>query len=81
MKWSEGKQVMKVIYVVGNETAHQGPAEFDYTKTAKEAIEHGIMVNAIYCGDYDYQTAHGTWQEFAGLADGTYMEIAGKGAR
>jgi len=79
MKWAEGKQVMKVIYVVGNETAHQGPAEFDYTKTARAAIAKGIMVNAIYCGDYDYATAHSTWQEFAKLADGSYMEIAGQG--
>jgi len=79
MKWAGGKQVMKVIYVVGNETAHQGPAEFDYTKTAPAAIAKGIMVNAIYCGEYDYATAHGTWQEFAKLADGAYMEIAGKG--
>jgi hypothetical protein len=79
MKWAEGKQVMKVIYVVGNETAHQGPAEFDYTKTAPAAIAKGIMVNAIYCGDYDYATAPPTWKEFAKLADGTYMEIAGQG--
>jgi hypothetical protein len=79
MKWAEGKQVMKVIYVIGNETAHQGPDEFDYTKTAPAAISKGIMVNAIYCGDYDYQIAHGTWQEFAKLADGSYMEIAGQG--
>ena len=79
MKWSEGKQVMKVIYVVGNETAHQGPPEFDYTKTAPAAIAQGIMVNAIYCGDYDYKTAPPTWREIARLADGAYMEIAEKG--
>lgn len=79
MKWSEGKQVMKVIYVVGNETAHQGPPEFDYTKTAPAAIAQGIMVNAIYCGDYDYKTAPPTWREFARLADGSYTEIAEKG--
>jgi hypothetical protein len=79
MKWADGKQVMKVIYVVGNETAHQGPAEFDYTKTAPAAIAKGIMVNAIYCGDYDYKTAPPTWKEFAKLADGSYMEIGAKG--
>jgi hypothetical protein len=79
MKWSEGKQVMKVIYVVGNETAHQGPAEFDYTKTARAAIGQGIMVNAIYCGDYDYQVGSPTFREVAKLADGSYMEIAAQG--
>ena len=79
MKWAEGKRIHKVIYVVGNETARQGPAEFDYSKTAPAAIAKGIMVNAIYCGDVDYQTATPTWKELARLADGAYMEIAGKG--
>lgn len=79
MTWADGKQVLKIIYVVGNETAHQGPAELDYTKTAPAAIAKGIMVNAVYCGDYDKATAPPTWQEMARLADGQYLEIAGDG--
>jgi Mg-chelatase subunit ChlD len=79
MKWAEGKQVLKIIYVVGNETARQGPSELDYAKTAPAAIAKGIMVNAIYCGTYDKSTAPTTWREFAKLADGQYMEIAGDG--
>jgi hypothetical protein len=79
MMWSQGKQVMKVIYVVGNETARQGPPEFDYAKTAAAAIAQGIMVNAIYCGDYEYQTATPSWRELAKLADGAYIEIAAQG--
>lgn len=77
MKWSESKQALKVIYVVGNETAKQGP--MDYTKTAPAAIKKDIIVNAIYCGDYDYGTATPTWKEFAKLADGQYTEIAATG--
>lgn len=76
MKWSEGKQLLKVIYVVGNETARQGPEPTDYAKTAPEAIKAGIVVNAIYCGNAGGQE---TWREFARLADGQYMEIAGSG--
>jgi hypothetical protein len=79
MKWSQGKQVLKIIYVVGNETAHQGPGPLDYAKTAPAAIAKGIMVNAIYCGSYDRDSATPTWREFAKLADGQYMEIAGDG--
>jgi hypothetical protein len=79
MKWAEGRQVLKIIYVVGNETAHQGPPELDYTKTAPAAIAKGIMVNAIYCGEYDKGSAPPTWMEIAKLADGQYMEIAGDG--
>jgi hypothetical protein len=37
------------------------------------------MVNAIYCGAYDKNTAPPTWMEVAKLADGQYMEIAGDG--
>lgn len=79
MKWSEGRQVLKVIYVVGNETAHQGPDDLDYTKTAPAAIAKGIIVNAIYCGNIDPTTGPPSWREMAKLADGRYMQIAGDG--
>jgi hypothetical protein len=79
MQWSDGKQVLKLIYVVGNETAHQGPTEVDYTKTAPAAIAKGIIVNSIYCGNVDPQTGPPTWREMAKLADGKYMEIAANG--
>ena len=79
MNWAQGRQVLRVIYVVGNETARQGPEQFDYAKTAPAAIAKDIVVNAIYCGDVDYQAATPTWMEIARLADGQYMEIAGEG--
>src|SRR5688500_8867349 len=79
MQWSEGRRVLKVIYVVGNETARQGPTEFDYTKTASKAIGKGIIVNAVYCGSIDHAAATPTWREMAKLADGQYMEIAQTG--
>lgn len=50
MKWSQDAAIdLKVIYVLGNETARQGPMEFDYAKTAPEAALKNIFVNAIYC--------------------------------
>jgi hypothetical protein len=79
MQWAQGKTVHKVIYVVGNETARQGPPAMDYAKTAPAAIAKGIIVNAIYCGEVDHASATPTWREFARLADGAYMEIAGQG--
>jgi hypothetical protein len=76
MKWARGKQVLKVIYVLGNETARQGPADFDYARTAPAAIKEGVLVNAIYCGNSGGQE---TWREFARMADGSYLEIGGQG--
>jgi hypothetical protein len=51
MGWSPTSATnLKIIYVLGNETARQGPAEFDYAKTAPLAWEkNNITVNAIYC--------------------------------
>lgn len=49
MHWDDNHMALKVIYVLGNETARQGPAEFDYTKTAADAWRHLVFVNAIYC--------------------------------
>jgi hypothetical protein len=79
MKWSSEKNTLKIIFMVGNETARQGPGEFDYTKTAKAAIEKEIIVNAVYCGDQDRGSAPPTWQEIARIADGRYQEIGAQG--
>ncbi len=79
MKWSEAKNVLKIIFMVGNETARQGPQEFDYTKTAPAAIKKDIVVNAIYCGQEDRAGSTPTWREMAKLADGSYTEIDSQG--
>lgn len=79
MSWSPGEKALKVIFVVGNETARQGPAEFDYARTAGESAEKGIVVNAIYCGDTDYAAATPTWKEMSRIGLGRYMEIAAMG--
>jgi hypothetical protein len=77
LKWTQGEKVLRIIYVVGNETARQGP--IDYNVSAPAAINKGIIVNAIYCGKTQYATATPTWREIAKLADGQYMEISGDG--
>lgn len=79
MKWTEAANVLKIIFVVGNETARQGPEKYDYTKTARAAIRKEIIVNAIYCGKTDDADARSTWKEFAKLADGSYQEIGAQG--
>lgn len=79
MDWAKGKHVLKIIYMVGNETARQGPKEMDYSVTAPVAIKQGILVNAIYCGTTDFASATPTWREMAKLADGQYMEIGSEG--
>ena len=53
MDWKDWQKtgasnVLRVLYVVGNETAEQGP--ISYKISAPEALKKQIFVNAIYCG-------------------------------
>jgi len=47
MDWSKGAMGLKAIYVLGNETARQGP--LDYAKSAPAAADKDIIINAIFC--------------------------------
>ncbi|HEX7899324.1 MAG TPA: VWA domain-containing protein [Planctomycetota bacterium] len=74
MAWATGKKDVRIIFMVGNETAAQGTAENMYTVTAPEAIKKDITVNAIYCGNPKADEER-TWREVASLADGQYTVI------
>ncbi len=77
MDWTEkraGVPLLKAIYVVGNETARQGPT--DYTNSAPAAAKRGVRVNAIFCGQ---ESGQETWREMAKLGQGEYLEIAASG--
>lgn len=77
MNWSstqgEGPS-LRTLYVVGNETARQGP--IDYSKSAPHGRTRGVFINAIYCGSEGGQE---TWRQFAAMGGGNYLEIAGNG--
>jgi hypothetical protein len=74
MSWSKSKEALRVIFMVGNETAHQGTDDNMYTKTVPEAIKADIVVNAIYCGKPNAEEER-TWREVAKLADGSFTTI------
>jgi hypothetical protein len=77
MSWSKANgshTALRVIYVLGNETAEQGP--ISYKTSAPQALKADIFVNAIYCGNSGGQD---TWQQMATLGGGKYLEIAADG--
>lgn len=74
MGWSADKDALKIIFVVGNETAMQGTPDNMYTVTVPRAIAKDIVVNAIYCGGPG-PDEEATWREVAKLADGVYTVI------
>jgi VWA domain-containing protein len=74
MEWSSEKSALKIIFMVGNETAMQGSEAVLYPKTVPEAIKKDITVNAIYAGKPSLEEER-TWREVAKLADGVYTQI------
>ena len=72
LDWADKANSYKAIFIAGNEPFTQGPT--DYKDGCKAAIENGIIVNTIHCGDY--KTGISTkWKDGADFAEGEYMNI------
>jgi hypothetical protein len=72
LAWSGKTDVLKLVYIAGNEGFNQG--KVDYQAACREAIAKGIIVNTIFCGD-NAQGARTFWLAGAQLADGQYFSI------
>ncbi|MCJ7524569.1 MAG: VWA domain-containing protein [Candidatus Aminicenantes bacterium] len=72
LEWSRRNGDLKMIAIAGNEPFSQGAV--DYKNSCREAIARGIMVNTIFCGNYQEGLQTG-WKSGADLADGQYLAI------
>ncbi|MBN2382732.1 VWA domain-containing protein [bacterium] len=72
LAWSKGLNDLRMIFIAGNEPFTQG--NIDYQKACKAAIEKGIIINTIFCGDHS-EGIETKWQHGAELADGRYLTI------
>lgn len=72
LAWSSAKDVLKIIYIAGNEPFTQGSVS--YRTTCARAISKGISVNTIFCGSLQ-EGVDSFWKAGAELADGRYMSI------
>ena len=72
LKWNNKNDDLKIIFIAGNEPFTQG--NIDYHNSCKDAISKGIIINTIYCGDYN-EGVQTNWKDGADLADGKYINI------
>ncbi|MFC2084086.1 VWA domain-containing protein [Bacteroidota bacterium] len=72
LKWNEDNDMLKIIVIAGNEPFTQGGV--DYNISCKDAISKGIIVNTIFCGNYE-EGVNTHWKAGADIADGKYMNI------
>ena len=72
LDWSDKDNSYKAIFIAGNEPFTQGSV--DYRDACKSAIEKGVVINTIHCGNYN--TGISTkWKDGADLAEGEYISI------
>lgn len=72
LDWTREPNAYKAIFIAGNEPFTQGPV--DYVKACGSAIDRGVIVNTIHCGDYA-AGIQGMWQHGAILGEGNYLNI------
>jgi hypothetical protein len=72
LKWTESNDDLKLIFIAGNEPFTQG--SIDYRNACRDAISKGIIINTIFCGNYD-EGIQTNWKDGADLADGKYINI------
>jgi hypothetical protein len=72
LDWSKEPNGYKAIFIAGNEPFTQGTV--DYRKSCKRAIERGIVVNTIHCGN-SQEGIQGEWKHGAQLAEGEFLNI------
>ncbi len=72
LDWSSEPDAYRAIFIAGNEPFTQGP--MNYQRACAYAIQHGILVNTIHCGDYQ-AGVDGMWAHGAQLGEGRYLNI------
>lgn len=71
-KWDNSPKTYKAIFIAGNEEFTQGSV--NYKTSCKSAIEKGIIVNTIHCGD-EQAGIQGMWKDAASMSDGRFLII------
>ena len=72
LDWGKNEDDLKMIFIAGNEPFTQG--KLDYKDAALQAKEKDVIVNTIFCGNYE-QGISTQWKRGAELTGGDYMAI------
>lgn len=78
MSWSQDKQVLKIIFLVGDAPPHMDYANGPkYPQICQQAVKKDLIINSIQCGSLPETTP--IWKEIAQLSEGGYAAIAQSG--
>lgn len=72
LEWGKNPDDLRLVFIAGNEPFNQG--RLHYKDAITDAKEKDIVVNTIYCGDYQ-SGIHTFWKDGADRGKGDYMNI------
>lgn len=78
MSWSQGEQAYQVIFLVGDAPPHMDYNEVRYPEIVASALEKGIVINTIQCGDIPATVA--PWTQIASLGQGSFFQVEQAGS-
>lgn len=73
MSWSQGEQVYKAIFLVGDAPPHMDYNEIKYPAIIADARRKGIVFNTIQCGNLN--SAIEPWTQIANLGHGSFFQV------
>jgi uncharacterized protein YegL len=73
MSWSQEDQAYQVIFLVGDAPPHMDYNEVRYPQIIASALEKGIVINTIQCGEIP--SAIGPWTQIASLGHGVFFQV------
>ena len=73
MSWSQQDQAYQVIFLVGDAPPHMDYNEVRYPEIVATALDKGIVINTIQCGDMP--TAIEPWTQIASLGNGDFFQV------
>jgi hypothetical protein len=72
LAWDSSTDNLQLVFIAGNEPFTQG--SIDYRKACADAKSKNVIVNTIYCGNFDSGISE-LWKNGADLTGGSYMSI------
>ena len=73
ISWSQEDQAYQVIFLVGDAPPHMDYNEVRYPEIVASALEKGIVINTIQCGNVP--SAVEPWTQIANLGNGEFFQV------
>ena len=74
ISWSQDSQAYQVVFLIGDAPPHMDyQDEVQYPEIVTAALEKGIVINTIQCGEIP--TTAGPWTQIASLGHGKFFQV------